>query len=109
VLTLFVALEAVPMRSRKSDAFRDEDRRLHRLLNLYSEWRCSSVSVLDREAARSEIVSVGRIRWIGGTTMSGKQNFAWYRAARHPRFRHAAGNQPKLGELHPTAGRGRVE
>jgi len=27
----------------------------------------------------SDIVSVGRLRWIEGTTMSGKQNFAWYR------------------------------
>ena len=26
----------------------------------------------------SEIVSVGRLRWIEGTTMTGKQNFAWY-------------------------------
>jgi len=32
----------------------------------------------------SNIVSVGRLRWIEGTTMSGKQNFAWYRFdARH--------------------------
>ena len=32
----------------------------------------------------SDIVSVGRLRWIEGTTMSGKQNFAWYRFdARH--------------------------
>jgi len=27
----------------------------------------------------SDIVTVGRLRWIEGTTMSGKQNFAWYR------------------------------
>jgi hypothetical protein len=26
----------------------------------------------------SDIVSIGRLRWIEGTTMSGKQNFAWY-------------------------------
>jgi hypothetical protein len=32
----------------------------------------------------SDIVSVGRLRWIEGTAMSGKQNFAWYRFdARH--------------------------
>ena len=32
----------------------------------------------------SNIVSVGRLRWIEGTTMSGMQNFAWYRFdARH--------------------------
>jgi hypothetical protein len=27
----------------------------------------------------SDIVSVGRLRWIAGTTMSSKENFAWYR------------------------------
>jgi hypothetical protein len=27
----------------------------------------------------SDIVSIGRLCWIEGTTMSGKQNFAWYR------------------------------
>ena len=27
----------------------------------------------------SDMVSVGRLRWIEGTTMTGKQNFAWYR------------------------------
>jgi hypothetical protein len=32
----------------------------------------------------TDIVSVGRLRWIEGTTMSGMQNFAWYRfEARH--------------------------
>jgi hypothetical protein len=45
----------------------------------------------------SDIVSVGRLRWIEGTTMSGKQNFAWYRFdARHlagPVF-HAHGALP---------------
>jgi len=45
----------------------------------------------------SEMVSVGRLRWIEGTTMSGKQNFAWYRFdARHsagPIF-HAHGSVP---------------
>jgi hypothetical protein len=45
----------------------------------------------------SDIVSVGRLRWIEGTTMSGKQNFAWYRFdARHsasPIF-HAHGSVP---------------
>jgi hypothetical protein len=45
----------------------------------------------------SDIVSVGRLRWIEGTTMSGMQNFAWYRFdARHsvgPRF-HAQGSVP---------------
>ena len=45
----------------------------------------------------SNIVSVGRLRWIEGTTMSGMQNFAWYRFdARHsagPIF-HAHGSVP---------------
>jgi hypothetical protein len=45
----------------------------------------------------SDIVSVGRLRWIEGTTMCGKQNFAWYRfVARHsagPIF-HAHGSVP---------------
>ena len=45
----------------------------------------------------SDIVSVGRLRWFEGTTMSGKQNFAWYRfdARRSvgPRF-HAQGSAP---------------
>jgi hypothetical protein len=27
----------------------------------------------------SDIVSVGRLRWIAGTTMNSKENFAWYR------------------------------
>jgi hypothetical protein len=34
VLTLFAALENTPPRQRRSDTFRDEERRLHRLLNL---------------------------------------------------------------------------
>jgi len=45
----------------------------------------------------SDMVSVGRLRWFDGTTMSGKQNFAWYRFhARHsagPIF-HAHGSGP---------------
>jgi hypothetical protein len=47
----------------------------------------------------SEIVSVGRLRWIEGTTMTGKQNFAWYLFdARHsagPIF-HAHGSPPSV-------------
>lgn len=31
----------------------------------------------------SDIVSIGRLRWIEGTTMNGKQNFAWYRFDRY--------------------------
>ena len=45
----------------------------------------------------TDIVSVGRLRWIEGTTMTGMQNFAWYRFdARHsvgPMF-HAQGSAP---------------
>jgi hypothetical protein len=45
----------------------------------------------------SDIVSVGRLRWIAGTTMTGKENFGWYRFdARHsagPIF-HAQGSVP---------------
>jgi hypothetical protein len=50
VIEIFRRLEATPLRQRKSDAFRDEDFRLHRLLGLYSERRCSVCSVFDREA-----------------------------------------------------------
>ena len=50
----------------------------------------------------TDIVSVGRLRWIEGTTMSGMQNFAWYRFdARHsagPRF-HAHGSAPVLSRV----------
>jgi hypothetical protein len=35
----------------------------------------------------SDIVSVGRLRWIAGTTMSSKENYAWYRFDAH----HLAG------------------
>jgi hypothetical protein len=50
VLEIFRRLENTPMRARKSDAFLDEDFRLHRLLGLYSERRCSICSVLDRSS-----------------------------------------------------------
>jgi hypothetical protein len=51
VIEIFRRLENMSPRQHKSDAFRDEDVRLHRLLGLYSEWRCSSCSVFDREAS----------------------------------------------------------
>jgi hypothetical protein len=35
----------------------------------------------------TDIVSIGRLRWIAGTTMSSKENFAWYRFD----VRHLAG------------------
>ena len=50
----------------------------------------------------TDIVSIGRLRWSEGTTMSGKQNFVWYRSnARHsagPRF-HAHGSAPALSRV----------
>ena len=50
----------------------------------------------------SDIVSVRRLRWIEGTTMTGMQNFAWYRFdARHsagPIF-HAHGSAPMLSRV----------
>jgi hypothetical protein len=52
-------------------------------LLLETDWACT------RQAGPfmpccSDIVSVGRLRWIAGTTMSSKENFAWYRFdARH--------------------------
>jgi hypothetical protein len=45
----------------------------------------------------SDIVSIGRLRWIEGTTMSGKQNFAWYRFETHHRVGpifYACGSEP---------------
>ena len=60
--------------------------------------------------ACSDIVSVGRLRWITGTTMSSKDNFAWYRFdARHgagPIF-HAHGSVPvsSQGRLCAQCGR----
>jgi hypothetical protein len=55
-------------------------------LLLETDWACT------KQAARfmpccSDIVSIGRLRWIEGTTMTGKENFAWYRFDR----RHVAG------------------
>ena len=53
----------------------------------------------------SDIVSIGRLRWIEGTTMSGKQNFAWYRFD----ARHLAGRQENLrNRAGPTAADGSV-
>ena len=31
----------------------------------------------------SDIVSIGRVRWIAGTKMFGKENYAWYRFDAH--------------------------
>jgi len=52
----------------------------------------------------SDIVSVGRLRWIEGTTMSGKQNFAWYRFE----TRHRAGPIFYACGSEPGESRGRV-
>jgi len=50
----------------------------------------------------SDIVSIGRLRWVEGTKHDGKQNFAWYRFdARHlagPIF-HARGAAPPLSRV----------
>jgi hypothetical protein len=51
VIEIFRRLESTPRRLRKTAAFLDEDFRLHKLLGLYSERRCSICSVFDREAA----------------------------------------------------------
>ena len=58
----------------------------------------------------SDILSVGRLRWIEGTTMSGKQNFAWYRFdARHlagPIFHaHGAASMSSRGSLCAQCGK----
>jgi hypothetical protein len=52
----------------------------------------------------SDIVSVGRLRWIAGTTMSGYDNFAWYRFD----ARHRAGPifHARERELGPPGGGG---
>ena len=50
------------------------------------DWACTKQAGLFMPSC-SDIVSVGRLRWIEGTTMSGKQNFAWYRFD----SRHVAG------------------
>ena len=65
-------------------------------LLLESDWACTKQAGPFMPCC-SDIVSVGRLRWIEGTTMSGKENFAWYRFdARHsagPIF-HAHGSAP---------------
>jgi hypothetical protein len=65
-------------------------------LLMESDWACTKQAGPFMPCC-SDIVSVGRLRWIEGTTMSGKQNFAWYRfETRHragPIF-HACGSEP---------------
>jgi hypothetical protein len=50
-IELFRKLEAVPMRRRRAQWFKDDERRLAKLLGLNAELFCSIVSVLDRESA----------------------------------------------------------
>lgn len=65
-------------------------------LLLEIDWACTKQATPFMPSC-SDIVSVGRLRWIEGTTMSGKQNFGWYRFdTRHsagPIF-HAHGSEP---------------
>jgi hypothetical protein len=65
-------------------------------LLLETDWACTKQAAPFLRSC-SDIVSVGRLRWIEGTSMSGMQNFAWYRFnARHsagPMF-HAHGSAP---------------
>jgi hypothetical protein len=46
-LRMFVELESVPMRRRKSQSFKDRDRALARRLGLGGEWLCDVCSVTD--------------------------------------------------------------
>ena len=49
----------------------------------------------------SDIVSVGRLRWIAGTTMSSMENFAWFRFD----ARHSAGPIFHARDLVPVSSR----
>ena len=56
----------------------------------------------------SDMVSVGRLCWIEGTTMSGKQNFAWYRFdARHSAgpILHTHGSAPMIAHMCAKCGK----
>jgi hypothetical protein len=65
-------------------------------LLLYTDWASTKQAATFMRSC-SDIVPVGRLRWIEGTTMSSMENFAWYRfAALHvagPVF-HARGSAP---------------
>jgi hypothetical protein len=52
-LSLFAELNRVPMRERRSDAFRAGDRELHRALGLWGDRICAAFGVLDREPPRA--------------------------------------------------------
>jgi hypothetical protein len=47
-LAMFVTLENVPLRRRRSDEFKRRSRELARRLNLHDEWFFSRTDVLDR-------------------------------------------------------------
>ena len=47
-------------------------------LLIESDWACTKQAGPFLPTC-TDIVSIGRLRWIEGTSMSGKQNFAWYR------------------------------
>lgn len=59
----------------------------------------------------SDIVSIGRVRWIEGTTMSSYENFAWYRFGIHhtagPIF-HARGAVPLSSRVSSCAQCGKI-
>jgi hypothetical protein len=55
-------------------------------LLLESDWACTKQATPFMPSC-TDIVSIGRLRWIEGTKMTGKQNFAWYRFD----HRHRAG------------------
>jgi hypothetical protein len=65
-------------------------------LLLYADW-ASTKHAAPFIRSCSDIVPVGRLRWIEGTTMSSMENFAWYRLHAHhvagPIF-HARGSVP---------------
>ena len=51
-LALFVELDAIPYRRRHENLeLRAKECALHEMLGLWSEWRCSCCSVLDRDCA----------------------------------------------------------
>lgn len=65
-------------------------------LLLETDWACTKQAVPFMPCC-SDIAVIGRLRWLENTTMTGMQNFAWYRFdARHaagPIF-HAHGSAP---------------
>jgi hypothetical protein len=57
--------------------------RLHGV-RTFAEPCCGDGALVPHLMTCSDIVVVGRLRWIDGTTMAGKENFGWFRFdARH--------------------------